>query len=168
MIDALDLSENRFIIIYIDTGANIKFLKIYYDFCKFIAFPYDSNHRRKVSPRPLVATPSAAPWQDCHISWPEAKFPWSEFKGSKIYNELEQIVGKSNRQDILHLDSANKEQADIFLTSDKDDIWNHRQEIEKITSYKIFHTGSEEESIISYIKKLMQRNRIKSFAHCES
>ena len=157
MKNSFDTSKKRIIKIYIDSGANIKFLKNYYEHCEFVTFPYDSNHRRKASPKPLIATPSAAQWRDCHISWSEANFPWSEFSGSSIYNELEQIIGKSNRQDILHLDSAHKDGVDVFLTSDKDDIWNHRERIEKITLYKIFHPSSEEESIISHIKNLMQK-----------
>ena len=114
MKNPLDSSNKSLIKIYADSGANIKFLKNFYSYCVFITFPYDSAHRRKVFPKPVIAAPSALQWRDFHLSWNEAKFPSCECNRSEIYDSLEKFIGKSNRRDILHLDSAYKEKVGHF------------------------------------------------------
>lgn len=143
--------------IYTDSGADISFLKPYFGRCKFCTFPYDSSHRRKKPPKPELARPSEAQWRDCHVTWDELYLPWNEFSGSSIYKNLKLIVGEGNRLDILQLDSAYKENVNLFLTSDKDDIWNKRKEIEELVEFKIFHTPSERIQIIQAVENFQPR-----------
>jgi len=61
------------------------------------------------------------------------------------------IVGKSNRTDAQHLDSAWMTGCKAFLTSDKTDIWSNRDALERTTQMRIFHTSSEWEAFIAYL-----------------
>lgn len=147
-------TQNPKIKIYIDTGADISFLKPLFDHCEFFSLPYDSNDRRKKRPRVRVPCPSEAQLNDCHIRWDEADFTSDDFSGSFVYPQLQKIIGPDNRRDILHLDSAHKMGADIFLTSDKDDILSKRNQLEQIICYKIYHTPTERAEVLDAISKI--------------
>ena len=47
--------------------------------------------------------------------------------------------------DCQHLDSAYKAGCDLFLTSDKTDIWSKRESIEALLGLKVLHMPSEAE-----------------------
>lgn len=143
--------------IYTDTGADISYLKDFFRNCDFCTFPYDSSHRRKKAPKPILARPSKAQWRDLNASWKELKFPWSDFSPSPIFYRIKEIVGSGNRRDILHLDSAHKEGAHLFLTNDKDDIWDKRDEIEQIVCFKIYHTSSEKGQIQNAVVEILAK-----------
>ncbi len=141
--------------IYCDTGADIDFLKYSSEKIEFIQFPYDSSHRSKKVKMP-VANPSASNWYQVNITWQEAIAPWTDYTESTIYSELEKIIGKQNKEDILHLDSAYKTGAHLFLTSDKRDIWSKRSTLESICGFKIFYPATEKYQIIECVTILIQ------------
>ena len=145
--------------IYLDSGADISFFKSYHNDCDFCTFPYDLDHRRKKPPKPRVAFPSEALLDDCHIIWNETDFRFDDFSASPVYGAITSIVGPDNRRDILHLDSAHKEQVDLFLTSDKDDIWSKRNLIEQLVCFKIYHTASEQTETLTAIAKTRSVNQ---------
>lgn len=139
--------------IYCDSGANIKFLKTYFSCIEFYQYPYDSQDRPRKH-RPKVAKASNLCWKNANATWEEMQTPWKDCCGSEVYESLIKIVGKSNHEDILHLDSAYKEGCNIFLTSDKDDIWSKRCDIERICGFNIF-LHKDEESVKKYIDDLL-------------
>lgn len=138
--------------IYCDSGADISKLKNFSTYCAFYQFPYDSPDRPK---RPLLlAKPSKAPWKDCHAAWMEfSEITWDDFKESIFHPQIEAIIGigPENRIDVLHFDSAYKTSCQIFLTSDKKDIWSKRVPLESLTRIKIFHTPSELKAIQKHL-----------------
>ncbi len=146
--------ENKKIITYLDSGANINCLKKHWKNLEFIRYPYDGDNRPKRENKkwePLVAKPSCVKWKDDHLSWEEDCSTWAECTGSKIYPEICSVVGFQKEKDILHLDSAYKSKAQIFLTSDKGDIISKRNQLEKICVFKIFNPVKECVELISYI-----------------
>lgn len=142
--------------IYCDTGADISKMKAF-TYCKFHQFPYDSPDRPK---KPLLlAKPSAAQWRDCHAAWEEfTEITWEDFAGSPLYPEIEAIIGKGpeNRRDVLHFDSAYKTGCQIFLTSDKGDIWSKRMLLEELTNIKTFYTPLELDAVLEHLDKLQR------------
>lgn len=142
--------------IYVDTGADISFLKSYYDVILFLTFPYDSEHRRQKPPKLNLAVPSAARLNDCHVPWDDCHHTWDDFEGSPIHPCITEIIGATNRRDVLHVDSAHKEGVDIFLTSDKKDIWQHRSRLEPVVGFKIFHTPPENTIIEEAVRQAVQ------------
>lgn len=63
--------------------------------------------------------------------------------GKSLFAEILAVVGTNCRADAQHLDSAQMTGCQIFLTSDKDDIWGKRSALRKITGLHIFHVASE-------------------------
>lgn len=139
--------------IYCDTGASISFLKGYKETIEFIQFPHDSRDRPK-RVNMSVAKPSACRWSQANITYQEATFQFFDCAKSNIYSELEKLIGKHNETDVLHLDSAYKANAHIFLTSDKRDIWTKRSILEPICGFKIYYPAAvgEQVQVIEYIK----------------
>jgi hypothetical protein len=143
--------------IYCDSGADISSLKEF-SHCEFYQFPYGSEHRPKKKFK--LAKPSKTQWRDMHIPWNELNnVTWNDFSESDIFLQIMNIIGKSNRRDVLHIDSAYKTGCQIFLTSDKGDIISKRTEIESLCSIKIFHSPSEIEELKDRrIKKVHSTN----------
>lgn len=145
---------NTILKVYCDSGADISGLKDLTEHLDHYQFPYDSGHRPKK--RPKLAVPSAAQWQDCHITWGEAEFAPEEAAKSDVYSEIAQIIGPSNRRDILHIDSACKAQCQMLITADKRDIWSKRYLLEPLCNMKIFHLPSEILLLREYIIQATQ------------
>lgn len=64
---------------------------------------------------------------------------------TKFYNWIEKIVWKQNKTDVLHLDSAIKSWASFFITNDKDDIFNKKDELENLLWIKILYQNNLQE-----------------------
>ncbi|MBU4269598.1 hypothetical protein L6269_03845 [Candidatus Dependentiae bacterium] len=129
--------------VYLDSGAtDKKFIKKYCYICDFYQYPCDSAHRTKSSSINL-AYPSEVQWRDANISWAEDSYTWGDCKGSILLSEIKNIIGKNNRRDALHLDSAYKTNCSIFLTSDKKDIYSNKKILEPLLKIKIFHINQD-------------------------
>jgi len=142
--------------IYCDSGADITFLKKYYNKCDFVQYPYDSSYRPKKKNMAL-ATPSALTWSQANTTWGESTFTWGECCGSKQFNKIMEIIGKQNKADILHIDSAYKSGCHIFLTSDKRDIYSKKELLEAICNFRIFYPFEGKVAIIEYIELLQSQ-----------
>lgn len=138
--------------IYLDSGADITGIKSLHGQCIFFNAPYDSPDRRKNITCSLPPI-SQAQWRDANWSWAEWNTPWDENIGSVYFTAIQKIIGKENRRDLLHLDSAYKEGVHCFLTADKKDIWTHRHLLERLLAFKIFHPPSELEELRAFIRK---------------
>ncbi|MFH1461702.1 MAG: hypothetical protein ABIF12_02030 [bacterium] len=141
--------------VYVDSGATSKkFMNRYSEVCHFYQYPYDSPDRPKFS-KVKLAYPSEAQWGDGNITWGEDDFTWGDYIGSEKLLEIKKIVGlgDDNRRDCLHLDSAYKTGCNIFLTSDKKDIWINRSKIKNLIVIEIFCIFEEEDKFVEYIKQ---------------
>lgn len=75
--------------------------------------------------------------------------------GSMHFATIQEVIGKENRRDALHLDSAYKEGVHCFLTADKKDIWTHRHSLETLLNYKIFHPPTELKDLRDFIRRYL-------------
>ncbi len=125
------------VLIYLDGSVNVKGFKELHQHCQFLISPYDSDTQRRKDVKWDLATPSEAQWRDCHIPWNDIHFSWDEHKASEKLSEIHSITGTDpqERRDGLHLDSAFKSNAHVFLTADKDNVWKHRHLLEPLLSF---------------------------------
>lgn len=72
-------------------------------------------------------------------------------RNSEKFRAILGIIGNHNHKDARHIDSAYLTGCEVFLTSDKDDIWSHRFELKELLGITIFHTQTEWESFLMYI-----------------
>ncbi len=142
------------IIIYLDSGANTRFLRPYKHQIDFIEFPCDSMSNKRKYTRQV--DPPELQWRDMNMTWEEANFSWNSCTKSEKFEEIKHIV--IQRKDALHLDTAYKAKADIFLTSDKGDIGSKKERLEAICNFKIFETKKEfEDPICNHIEDLIHQ-----------
>lgn len=102
---------------------------------ELVHFPYDpDSHTRKMG----VATPSEG--RICDLNLPIEDLPGriKDYVGSSGLPEILSIIGKTNRRDVLHVDSAFKQGCIAFVTCDSD-ILNHKTELEYLAGIKFFH-----------------------------
>jgi hypothetical protein len=147
---------NAKIKIYLDSGANITFLGSYRPYVILYQYPYDSGKHRPKKRKMELAIPSAVPWQYANVTWGEMNDTCENCCKSEIYDTIAKIIGKSNSEDILHIDSAYKSGCHIFLTSDKRDIHSKRLELEEICGFRIFFPKDDEQQIIACVEELLR------------
>ena len=142
--------------IYCDTGGFRQELKYLQDtgVIELYSFKYENKnkHIRK------SGCPSKVTYNDLkHYSYNDLEgICYTDFSGSNKYEQIVSVIGVENRVDILHLDSAYKSQCEVFLTSDKHDIWIKREELFLILGMRIFHVA-EIKDCIDYINYKLQQ-----------
>src|SRR2546427_12017149 len=96
---------------------------------ELVHFPYDSHSRtRKISG---VAGPSSAQIRDLNLPIKDLPGAFSDYKGSKHFDEILAILGPEHRRDALHVDSAFKSRCAAFITTDSD-ILNHKAKLSSL------------------------------------
>jgi len=116
---------------------------------ELIYFPYDENSRtNKIS---KSARPSVVTWENIHLKWEEMEHPFNDYVESEKFEEIKAIIGGSNKNDILHVDSAYKSQCLCMVTRDND-ILSKSEELERITQIKFFHPDQDIENIKTLLK----------------
>ncbi|MBN1186850.1 MAG: hypothetical protein JXB49_31525 [Bacteroidales bacterium] len=126
----------RKIKIYCEDGAlnkNIRSLKKMQNI-ELISFEFENrNKRTRKSKKPSELT--------CDSSFIKAdsSILISDTARSELFEDIVRIVGAENYNDIRHIDTAYKEECQIFITSDKKDIVSKRKELEKLTGIKFFY-----------------------------
>jgi hypothetical protein len=68
--------------------------------------------------------------RDLNLHIREMNFPIGEMVESEKYSEIERIVGRDHRRDVLHIDSAYRSRCVCFFTRDKSDILKNRTQLE--------------------------------------
>lgn len=125
--------------VYVDTGGMLKevsaleslgLLKTHY-------FPFEQRNRRVKS----FVPGSGATWKQSKLSWAEFPGSWNDSKPSDVFDQLRKLLGA--QVDAQHLDSAIKAGCDVFLTSDKTDIWSKRDAIQALAGIRVLHMPSE-------------------------
>lgn len=146
------------VIVYLDGGANVTGFKELHQCCKFVLSPYDHKSQKKRGDvKWELATPSQAQWRDSHMSLKDTHFSWEDHKASEKLSEIYSIIGNGprERRDGLHLDSAFKSGAHIFLTSDIGNIWSHRHVLEPLLGFRIFYPDLEVNLVKEFINRLL-------------
>ena len=104
---------------------------------EIVHFPYDRNsHIPKIAG---IATPSSAEIRNLNLPIKELPGSFADYSGSAHFEEIISIVGRNNREDGLHIDSAFKHGCSIFLTKDKQDILAHKKELRRRLGIRFFH-----------------------------
>ncbi len=140
--------------IYCELGSltkEIKQLKSERDL-EFLYFPFENQTKKiKQSKKPSNLLASNA------FILSSSSILLKDTKYSDKYAEIESLIGKHNFRDIQHIDTAYKENCQILITPDKDDIANFRNEIFQLTNVMCFH-HSEINAIYRYIENLKNKN----------
>lgn len=116
---------------------------------ELISFPFENiNKRTTDSIKPSELT------MDSTFVTMDSDIRISDTVGSEIFDDLKNIIGKENFNDIRHVDTAYKEKCQLFISPDKKDIVNKDVELFALTGMQFFYCED-----ISEIKKYI--NRIK-------
>jgi hypothetical protein len=131
--------------IYCDTGAYRRELQEYEanGLVAIVQFKYENRNRRISESAP----PSNPTWGQMNYTWGEvkadpvlSKLTWGDVgKTSDRFLSIVAAIGKDNFTDAQHVDSAFRSCCQVFLTSDKADIYSKRDELSKITNLTILH-----------------------------
>lgn len=136
--------------VYCDTGAYLKELGELEraGVVSVHQFKYENRSRRITK----GAVPSDLKYGD-FINYTYGELKTTEVLSTLTYDELgginskfveiEQIVGRSNRKDAQHFDSAHMTGCKAFLTTDKNDLWSKREALQALTGVRVFHVPSE-------------------------
>lgn len=115
---------------------------------ELVHFPYDPDSRaRHIAPSAVV---SNAEWRDLNVTWGELRGTWDDFTGSEHLSEIMGIVGRENRRDALHVDSAYKTGCAAIITADRD-ILDHKRELELVLRLRIFHPEHDKDALRRFI-----------------
>jgi hypothetical protein len=114
-----------------------------------VGFPYDPDGRSSVIRE--VASPSRAQIGDLNLPIGEMSFPIGEMVESEKHSEIERIVGRGNRRDVLHIDSAYRSHCACFFTRDRSDILANRTELEALLNLKFFHPDDDWDRFLEFL-----------------
>jgi len=152
------------LIIYCDTGASIKKVKkwamqrSFYARIKWKGFPSENKNKNLEN----VKRPSAPSWDRMSANWEEWESKWEDTSASENYLKIEEIVGKENKEDVQHLDSAYRSQCQYFFTSDKKDILSNKEQLERLLHLKLFNPHKEFKTVCESIKNYFGQKERKS------
>jgi hypothetical protein len=79
------------------------------------------------------------------------KFYIGEMVESDKHGEIERIVGRSNRRDVLHIDSAYRSGCICFFTRDRGDILAKRTELESLLEIRFFHPDDDWDRFLEFL-----------------
>lgn len=116
-----------------------------------VGFPYDPNSRSRAIR--TLASPSRAKIGDLNFRIGDMKFPIGEMVGSEKHAEIESIVGRGNRRDVLHIDSAYRSRCACFFTRDRSDILAKRTELEALLPLRFFHPDDDWEQFVDFLNR---------------
>jgi hypothetical protein len=100
-------------------------------------WPYEGHSRRAELARPSVLTADSFYWTA------DSAVKIGDMTESNMFDSIAEIIGRENRFDALHIDSAHKTRCDYFLTPDGRDIINNREELERLLGIRFFHVPAE-------------------------
>lgn len=131
--------------IYIDRCSNFKkvraLTKIFEEEgkVKLIQFPFEGANSRIQN----HGVPTKISWAEWHSPWKNANFAWKDIKHSEKFYEIQTILGIDPQRDgdCRQLDTAYKNKASLFLTSDKG-ILKHKKALEPLLALTILDPDS--------------------------
>ena len=115
-----------------------------------LMFPYE-NINRKIGD---IGQPSEATWKNLeNFTWETLPGTFGDYEGSEKVFAIEKVIGRHNRVDVLHLDSAFKSDCSCFLTRDKDDILSHGKLLTELLGMRFFHSDEEWNDFLIYLSE---------------
>jgi hypothetical protein len=127
-------------LIYCEAGANPRELRRWLGTLpvKIVHFPYDS----RCHAIPAQPVPSAAQIRDLNLPIGELPGVLSDYSPSPHFEKILAIVGRENRRDALHIDSAFKSGCVAFVTTDSDFL-AHAEQLELLLGVRIVRSSDE-------------------------
>lgn len=128
--------------VYVDTGGEMPGLKHLRarGLAGSVHFPYEQRLKRIDT----TAKPSNLSWGGSAASHADlAGMSWSDTGEKPMHAAIAKVIGAHNVADVQHLASAHAAGCDAMLTSDKGDIWRHRDELYALLGIRVFHSASE-------------------------
>ena len=114
-----------------------------------LTFPYESKRRRIRH----QALPSETRIGDLgYVTIGELTCTIGDFSSSHLYDNILQIVGRRNRLDALHMDSAYKSGCKAFLSRDKKDILSKRIDLEALLGIRFFHPDDDWHHFLAFLQ----------------
>lgn len=113
---------------------------------ELVHFPVDLTRSRSIH---ATAAPSKVRWQDLGLSWDESSFPWDQAVGSEKFVDILDVIGRQNRRDALHVDSAYKTGCACLVSADRD-ILNVRERLFDLLALKVF--SPEEDTLYVFLR----------------
>ena len=113
-------------------------------------FPFENLNRKAQR----ANKPSELTVDTTFITADDDRILISDTAGSELFPMIAQIIGKHNRRDVQHVDTAYKEGCAIFVSPDRDDIISKADKLEKLTSMKFFYS-QDFQSIRQYVEHLL-------------
>lgn len=114
-----------------------------------VGFPYDPGSRSR--PIRQMALPSRTQIDDLNLPIGDMKFRIGEMVASDKHVEIERVVGRSNRRDVLHIDSAYRSGCVCFFTRDRGDILAKRAELESLLGVRFFHPDDDWDQFTNFL-----------------
>ena len=115
---------------------------------KLVHFPYDPNSRTRHLEREAAC--SEARWEDMNVTWDESDSTWKDCSASEKLPRIQELIGRENRRDALHLDSAYKSCCAAFITTDRD-ILDHRSKLETELGFRIFNPDDDADALLEFL-----------------
>ncbi len=107
---------------------------------ELVHFPYDpDSHTRLI---PGIAEPSNAQIRDLNLPIKDLPGTIGDYKGSEHFEKILAILGREQRRDALHVDSAFKSRCAVFITRDSD-ILKHKAQLLDLLGIRFFDPGVE-------------------------
>lgn len=138
--------------VYVDTGGEMPGLKHLraQRLAESVHFPYEQRLKRIDT----TARPSKLTWGGSAASWSDLEeASWDDTGESPMHAAIAKIIGAHNKADVQHLASAHDAGCDAMLTSDKGDIWRHRDELHALLSIRVFHSSTEWADFSAFCEK---------------
>jgi len=131
--------------IYIDRCSNFKKVKsLTKTFeengqVKLIQFPFEGANSKIQN----HGVPTQITWAECHSPWGKADYSWGDIKHTEKFPEIQKILGIDPQRDgdCRQLDTAYKNKASLFLTSDKG-VLKHKDALEPLLGFTILDPDS--------------------------
>ncbi|MSR71183.1 MAG: hypothetical protein EXS50_00725 [Candidatus Taylorbacteria bacterium] len=111
-----------------------------------VHFPYE-NPNRKIRDKVAGSNPT---WDQMNMTWDQSTFTWDSFEPSDKFLQIQELLKRSGQNtyvDAQHLDAAYKNGCHIFITTDKTDILNRKEELGDLLNLTFFHPTEDEEEL---------------------
>jgi hypothetical protein len=128
--------------IYVDTGGYMPQLKDLVARGLAECFGADIDQHAYTNRRGLKVQATLETWEKDSQTWEEDNDTWQdEDNASHQYIALRRLIQQP--ADVRHMDTAYRNACRVFLTSDKGDIWRHREELRSLLGLQVMHAASE-------------------------
>jgi hypothetical protein len=106
---------------------------------KLIQFPFEGANSRIQN----HGVPTQISYAECHSPWGKSNYAWEDVKHSEKFPEIQKILSTDPQRDgdCRQLDTAYKNKASLFLTSDKG-ILEHKNALEALLAFTILDPDS--------------------------